>query len=80
MGADIILFGDSYIETYTHAIELRHKTNGVYSSFDDPDVIPDRTVAMEILRQHPGDLNAIFVTVGGGGLIPGIAVYVKLAS
>jgi cysteine synthase len=44
----------------------------------DPDVIAGQgTVAMEILREHPGDLNAIFVPVGGGGLIAGIAVYVK---
>jgi threonine dehydratase len=46
--------------------------------FDDPDVIAGQgTVAMEILRQHPGPLHAIFVPVGGGGLIAGIAAYVK---
>ena len=45
--------------------------------FDDPDVIAGQgTIAMEILRQHPGDLNAVFVPVGGGGLIASIAVYV----
>jgi len=79
MGADIILFGDSYSETYTHATELAAQ-NGMsfIHPFDDPDVIAGQgTIAMEILRQHPGDLNAIFVPVGGGGLIAGIAVYVK---
>ncbi|OYV19929.1 MAG: threonine dehydratase [Methylococcaceae bacterium NSM2-1] len=79
MGADIILFGDSYSETYTHATELAAQNGMAFiHPFDDPDVIAGQgTIAMEILRQHPGDLNAIFVPVGGGGLIAGIAVYVK---
>ena len=79
MGADIILFGDSYSETYGHAIELAAQNSRVFiHPYDDPDVIAGQgTIAMEILRQHPGDLNAIFVPVGGGGLIAGIAVYVK---
>ena len=79
MGADIILFGDSYSETYAHTIELATQNGRVFiHPFDDPDVIAGQgTIAMEILRQHPGDLNAIFVPVGGGGLIAGIAVYVK---
>jgi threonine dehydratase len=79
MGADIILFGESYSETYSHAVELAEQYGMVFiHPFDDPDVIAGQgTIAMEILRQHPGDLNAIFVPVGGGGLIAGIAVYVK---
>jgi threonine dehydratase len=79
MGADIILFGDSYSETYAHTMELAAQNGMVFiHPFDDPDVIAGQgTIAMEILRQHPGDLNAIFVPVGGGGLIAGIAVYVK---
>ena len=79
MGAEIILFGDSYSETYTHAVELATQNGMVFiHPYDDPDVIAGQgTVAMEILRQHPDDLNAIFVPVGGGGLIAGIAVYVK---
>lgn len=79
LGADIILFGDSFSETYAHAVELASRHGMVFiHPFDDPDVIAGQgTVAMEILRQHPGDLNAIFVPVGGGGLIAGIAVYVK---
>ncbi|WP_262964735.1 threonine ammonia-lyase, biosynthetic [Methylobacter psychrophilus] len=79
MGADIILFGDSYSETYTYALELSTQNEMVFiHPFDDPDIIAGQgTVAMEILRQHPGDLHAIFVPVGGGGLIAGIAVYVK---
>jgi threonine dehydratase len=79
MGADIILFGDSYSETYTYALELSTQNEMVFiHPFDDPDIIAGQgTVAMEILRQHPDDLHAIFVPVGGGGLIAGIAVYVK---
>ena len=79
MGADIILFGDSYSETYAHALELAAQNGMVFiHPYDDPDVIAGQgTIAMEILRQRPGDLNAIFIPVGGGGLIAGIAVYVK---
>ena len=67
MGADIILFGDSYSETYAHALELSAKNGMVFiHPFDDPDIIAGQgTIAMEILRQHTGDLNAIFVPVGG---------------
>ena len=46
--------------------------------FDDPDVIAGQgTVGMEILRQHPGPIDAIFVAIGGGGLISGVAAYIK---
>ncbi|MDO9104353.1 MAG: threonine ammonia-lyase, biosynthetic [Methylovulum sp.] len=79
MGADIVLFGDSYSEAYVHANELA-KQNGLIfiHPYDDPDVIAGQgTVAMEILRQQTGELDAIFVPVGGGGLIAGIAVYAK---
>ena len=60
-------------------LELAAQNGRVFiHPYDDPDVIAGQgTIAMEILRQHPGDLNAIFVPVGGGGLIAGIAVYVK---
>lgn len=79
MGAEIILFGDSYSESYVHAHEVAQQTGRVFvHPYDDPDVIAGQgTVAMEILRQQTGDLHAIFVPVGGGGLIAGIAVYAK---
>jgi threonine dehydratase len=79
MGAEIALFGDSYSEAYDYANDLAAQTGRVFiHPYDDPDVIAGQgTVAMEILRQHTGALNAIFVPVGGGGLIAGIAVYAK---
>ncbi|MGZ8955940.1 MAG: threonine ammonia-lyase, biosynthetic [Methylovulum sp.] len=79
MGAEIVLFGDSYNEAYLRANELAEQKGMVFiHPYDDPDVIAGQgTVAMEILRQQTGDLNAIFVPVGGGGLIAGVAVYVK---
>lgn len=78
-GAKIVLFGDSYDEACTHAKELAQQKDRVFiHPYDDPDVIAGQgTIGMEILRQQTGDLDAIFVPVGGGGLIAGIAVYVK---
>jgi threonine dehydratase len=75
----IVLAGDSYSDAQAHAaaLQARHDFTLVHP-FDDLDVIAGQgTVGMEILRQHPGPLHAIFVPVGGGGLIAGIAVYVK---
>lgn len=79
MGADIVLFGDSYSEAYDHAHKLAKRNQLVFvHPYDDAEVIAGQgTVAMEILRQQTGDLDAIFVPVGGGGLIAGIAVYCK---
>jgi len=79
MGANIILFGDSYNDAYSHALELAEQKGLIFiHPYDDEYVIAGQgTVAMEILRQQTGDLNAIFVPVGGGGLIAGIAVYTK---
>lgn len=79
MGAEIALFGDSYSEAYDYANDLAAQTGRVFiHPYDDSDVIAGQgTVAMEILRQHTGALDAIFVPVGGGGLIAGIAVYAK---
>ncbi len=78
-GAKIVLFGDSYDEAYEHAVQLAEEKNLVFiHPYDDPDVIAGQgTIGMEILRQHPADISAIFVPVGGGGLIAGIAAYVK---
>jgi threonine dehydratase len=78
-GARVVLFGDSYDDAYAHArrIASREKLNFVHP-YDDPDVIAGQgTVGMEILRQHAGRIAAIFVPVGGGGLISGIGAYVK---
>lgn len=78
-GARIVLHGDSYDEAYAHAQALAQEKGLVFiHPFDDPEVIAGQgTVAMEILRQHVGQLHAIFVPVGGGGLIAGVAAYVK---
>lgn len=78
-GAKSVLHGDSYDDAYAHAMELvAEKGLTFIHPYDDPEVIAGQgTVAMEILRQHNGDIHAIFVPVGGGGLVAGIAAYVK---
>jgi threonine dehydratase len=78
-GADARLHGASFPFALAYALDLAEQTGKTFvSPFDDPDVIAGQgTVAMEILRQHQGPLDAIFVPVGGGGLIAGIAAYVK---
>ncbi len=79
LGGDVVLFGDSYSDAYTHAAELEKKQGLTFvHPFDDPDVIAGQgTIAMEILRQHQGPLDAVFVAIGGGGLISGVANYIK---
>src|SRR6266849_3449053 len=80
LGAEIVLHGDDYDEANEHALVLARERALVFvHPFDDPDVIAGQgTIAMEILRQHHGDaIDAIFVPVGGGGLIAGIAAYAK---
>ncbi|WP_353155688.1 threonine ammonia-lyase, biosynthetic, partial [Herminiimonas fonticola] len=76
---EVVLFGDSYSDAYQHALTLEKKLKLTFvHPFDDPDVIAGQgTIAMEILRQHSGPIHAIFVPIGGGGLIAGIAAYVK---
>ncbi len=78
-GARTVLHGDSYNDAYEHAMELAAENNMTFiHPYDDPDVIAGQgTIAVEILRQFMGDIHAIFVPVGGGGLIAGIASYVK---
>src|SRR5919204_4119184 len=78
-GAQVRLFGDSYAEAYEEAMRLKRQRGLTFvHPYDDPEVIAGQgTVGMEIVRQHPGPLDAIFVPVGGGGLISGIAAYVK---
>jgi threonine dehydratase len=80
LGGEIVLHGDDYDQAYEHAIEIGRERGLVFvHPFDDPDVIAGQgTIAMEILRQrHGDDIDAIFVPVGGGGLIAGIAAYTK---
>jgi threonine dehydratase len=79
LGGDVHLHGDSYSDAYVHALE-QQKQHGLtfVHPFDDPDVIAGQgTIAMEILRQHQGPLDAVFVAIGGGGLISGVANYIK---
>jgi threonine dehydratase len=80
LGAEIVLHGDDYDAANDHAVAVARERNLVFvHPFDDPDVIAGQgTIAMEILRQGHGDgIEAIFVPIGGGGLIGGIAAYVK---
>ncbi|MET3116671.1 threonine dehydratase [Undibacterium sp. GrIS 1.8] len=76
---DIVLHGDSYSDAYAQAVLLEKKQKLTFvHPFDDPDVIAGQgTVGMEILRQHAQPIHAIFVAIGGGGLISGVAAYVK---
>jgi threonine dehydratase len=78
-GAEVVLHGDSYAEAYGKAMQVKRKRGLTFvHPYDDPEVIAGQgTVGMEILRQHPSGIDAIFVPVGGGGLISGIAAYVK---
>jgi threonine dehydratase len=76
---EIVLVGDSFSDACEHALTLK-KTRGLIfiHPFDDPDVIAGQgTIGMEILRQHADTIQAVFVPVGGGGIIAGIAAYIK---
>ena len=78
-GGEVVLFGESYSDAYAHALQLekKHKLSFVHP-FDDPDVIAGQgTIGMEILRQHAAPIHAVFVAIGGGGLIGGVAAYIK---
>ena len=79
LGGEVVLHGDSYSDAHTHALTLEKKTGMTFvHPFDDPEVIAGQgTIAMEILRQHQGPLDAVFVAIGGGGLISGVASYIK---
>jgi len=78
-GATVVLHGDSYSDAYAHALGLLGKTQATFvHPYDDPDVIAGQgTIGMEILRQCQAPIDAIFVAIGGGGLISGVASYVK---
>jgi threonine dehydratase len=79
LGGEVILHGDSYSDAAGHAAEMCEREQLTFvHPFDDPDVIAGQgTIAMEILRQHQGPLHAVFVAIGGGGLISGVASYIK---
>jgi threonine dehydratase len=79
LGGEVVLHGDSYSDAYLRAVELGQQQDLTFvHPFDDPDVIAGQgTIAMEILRQHQGPLDAVFVAIGGGGLIAGVANYIK---
>jgi threonine dehydratase len=79
LGGKAVLHGDSFDEASSHAQMLQEKHGYAFiHPFDDPAVIAGQgTVAMELLRQHPGPLDAVFICVGGGGLLAGMAVYIK---
>jgi threonine dehydratase len=82
-GGEVVLFGESYSDAYTYAVELQAEQGLTFvHPFDDPDVIAGQgTVAMEMLRQLQSHgtnrLDAVFVAIGGGGLISGVANYIK---
>ena len=80
LGGEVVLHGDEYDQAYDHALAIaRERQLTFVHPFDDPDVIAGQgTIGMEILQQQPGDtIDAIFIAVGGGGLIAGVASYVK---
>ncbi len=79
LGGEVVLHGESYSDAYAHALQLEQQRGlSFVHPFDDPDVIAGQgTIAMEILRQHPGPIDAVFVAIGGGGLISGVAAYIK---
>ena len=79
LGAEVRLTGDSFDDASEYAQNLAIENSMTYvPPFDDPDVIAGQgTVGFEIIKQHPRHIDAIFVAVGGGGLIAGIAAYIK---
>jgi threonine dehydratase len=79
LGGEVVLHGDSYSDAALHASALEKERGLTFvHPFDDPDVIAGQgTIAMELLRQHQGPLDAVFVAIGGGGLISGVAAYIK---
>jgi threonine dehydratase len=78
-GARVVLHGDSYSDAYAKAQALQKASGATFvHPYDDPDVIAGQgTIGMEILRQWQAPLDAIFVAIGGGGLVSGVGAYVK---
>ena len=79
LGGEVVLHGDDYDSAFEHALVLARERNMVFvHPFDDPDVIAGQgTIAVELARQTGGHLDAVFVPIGGGGLIAGMSVYLK---
>ena len=78
-GGEVVLAGESYDDAYAHAVRLEKAEKLTFvHPFDDPDVIAGQgTIGMEILRQHAQPIHAVLCCVGGGGLIAGVAAYIK---
>ncbi len=79
LGGEVVLVGESYNDAYDHAMQLGAAEGLTFvHPFDDPHVIAGQgTIGMEILRQHQGPIDAVFVAIGGGGLVSGVAAYLK---
>jgi len=79
LGGEVVLHGDTYDDAYAHARQLEKEQQLTFiHPFDDPDVIAGQgTIGMEILEQTDKKISAVFVPIGGGGLISGIAAYIK---
>ncbi|MFM2057030.1 MAG: threonine ammonia-lyase, biosynthetic [Pseudomonadota bacterium] len=79
LGGEVVLHGESYSDAYDHSLKIAEEQGLTFvHPFDDPDVIAGQgTIGMEILRQHQGPIDAVFVAIGGGGLISGVAAYLK---
>ena len=79
LGGEVVLEGDSFTDAFEYSQKLQKTEKLTFvHPFDDSDVIAGQgTIAMEILRHHPDPIDAIFVPVGGGGLIAGVAAYIK---
>ena len=78
-GAEIILYGDTYDQAYEHAVKIARDKNLIFiHPYDDPEVIAGQgTIGKEICEQYPHSIDAVFIPVGGGGLIAGIGIYLK---
>jgi threonine dehydratase len=78
-GGEVVLHGEAFQEAYTHAVTLGEAEGLTFvHPYDDPEVIAGQgTIAVELLRQHPGKIEAVFVPIGGGGLASGVALYLK---
>lgn len=79
LGGQVVLSGESFSDAWQHTQDLIRQSGCIFiPPFEDPDVIAGQgTIGMEILRQHPGEIHAVFVPIGGGGLAAGVAAYIK---
>ncbi len=79
LGGQVVLSGESFSDAWRHTQDLIGQSGAVFiPPFEDPDVIAGQgTIGMEILRQHPGEIHAVFVPIGGGGLATGVSTYNK---